>query len=139
MSLRLTNMGTVYLLLVGPAPNAVDNEGTSYTFRNSSGVAACTQLSAYHLIRCIGRPKADEVMTVPPEGWTQINPGSSAIATFDLFGNSSAAPVGGFSAVFARRDVDDPLQDDSISEEQKRKQIRTMSVGVSAYPASAAK
>jgi hypothetical protein len=132
-------MKTVYLLLVGPAPNAVDSQGTSYTFRNSSGVAACTQLSAYHLNRCIGRPKADEVVTVPLEGWTQIDPGSSAVATFDLFGNSSVAPVGGFSAVFARRDVDDPLKDDSLSEEQKRKQIRTMSVGISAYPISAAK
>jgi hypothetical protein len=138
VSLRLTNTArkTIHLLLVGPAPHAVDSQGTSYAFVKSSGVAACNQLSTYHLSRCIGRPEADKVLTVPLEGWTRIEPGSSAIATFELSGNSSGAPVGGFSAVFARRDVEDQLQDDSVSEEQKRRQIQTVSVGIPAYPIS---
>lgn len=134
VSLQLSNKGNdaVQILLVGPAPFAADNSGTTYEFVNFSGAARCSSIDPYQTGPCIGRPRSDGY-TAPLEKWTQIDPGTVSTLTFGLGGNRGTGTELGFAATFAYRVVPDPAADHKIAEDERRRQIRTMSISFPAF------
>ena len=134
VSLQLANRGkeAVQLLLVGPAPFAADNAGSTYEFVNYSGATRCSAVDAYQAGACIGRPKND--YTAPLEQWTQIDPGTVTTLTFGLGGTKSKGSELGFAATFAYRLVANPATDSKRPEDERRAEIRTLSISFPAFP-----
>ena len=140
VSMQIENTGkeAVQLLLIGPAPFIADNAGSTYDFANFSGAAQCSTLHVADAASCIGHSKT-ESDAVPLEQYTQIDPGAVVSMTFGLSGRPSEATMLGFSSTFAFRIVADPQNDQKRPEDERRKQIRTMSISFPAFQISQAK
>ena len=140
VTMQIENKGkkAVQLLLIGPAPFAADNAGITYDFVNVSGAAQCSTLHPADAASCIGHPKG-EGDAAPLRQYTQIDPGAQASMTFGLSGRPSEATMLGFSATFAYRLVRDPLNEQMLSEDERRAQLRTISVSLPAFPISQVK
>jgi hypothetical protein len=142
VALKLENKGkaAVALALVGPTPVAVDNAGTTYSMTSFSGSGACSELTVIALPACIlGEEKGGQKIPIPLQAFTQIDPGASAIVTFGLNGRQGTGNQLSFSSVFAYRLIADPLTDDALSENDRRRQIRTMSVSFPPFPVTTQK
>jgi hypothetical protein len=130
ISMRISNTGknTAHLLLVGKEA-ATDNKGGVYNWRYSiSGLAECGSNNSQPMV-CAGIPRVTND-TVPSQGYTQIDPDKNIVVNFRLRGDSGAASDGStisFSANVAYR-VSDPVKDDAMSEADKQKQVRMMTL-----------
>jgi hypothetical protein len=130
LSLENKGKAAVQLALVGPTPFAVDNAGTSYTMTSFSGAGACRELGVHYIPMCIvGTEVAGMKIPIALEAFTQIDPGATAILTFGLNGREGSGNQMSFSSVFAYRVISDPLADETLSEADRRRQFRTLSVG----------
>ncbi len=135
--LRLENKGKapVQLALVGPTPFAVDNAGVSYSMTSFSGAGACRELGAHFIPMCIvGTEVSGMKNPIALEAFTQIDPGATAILTFGLNGREGSGNQMSFSSVFAYRTIPDKLADETLSEADRRRQFRTLSVGFPPHP-----
>jgi hypothetical protein len=122
-----------YLLLAGDhPPMANDNTGVTFNALTSvSGIATCPSSS---ISACIGVPSATSG-TPPLQNWTELDPGTSITVNFQLFTSyRSRGPLVSFSASVAYRTVADHVQDDALTEAQKREQIRTMTISFPPSP-----
>jgi hypothetical protein len=138
VALTIVNKGssTIHMMLVGSPPAAVDNTGTQYTYNNSSGISRCSNWNV--IDQCIGVPNVTG-LTLSLQAYTQLDPGSQLTANFELFGHESDGPLASFAATIAYRLVGDPLRDDTLTEAQKRKQIRVMNLSFPPSPLTPAK
>ncbi|HEV8413050.1 MAG TPA: hypothetical protein VGQ49_05620 [Bryobacteraceae bacterium] len=137
-SLRISNKGksTAYLLLIGN-PVATDNTGGVFNnVDNLSGIASCRNVD-YGL--CIGAPKVVEGLTVPLQGYTQIDPDVEITINLRLNGSGSKGPLVSLSANVAYRLVSDSLKDETLSDLDKRKQLKLMSLSFPATSVTEAK
>jgi hypothetical protein len=129
--MTISNKGkdTAYLLLVGKEA-ATDNRGGIFNWRYSiAGIAECGWNNGQPTV-CAGIPRVTND-TVPSQGYTQIDPGRDIVVNFRLRGESGAASDGprvSFSANIAYRLVSDPLKDATLSEAEKQRQVRMMTL-----------
>lgn len=128
VSMTLANKGknTVHLLLIGPVA-AQDNTGGHYRYEKVSGISSCTWASSWP-DKCL----ADATKVQLIQSYVQVDPGTDITVNFALRGDrTSKGPVMSFSSVFAARIVSDPIRDTTLSDEQKAKETRSMSVSFS--------
>lgn len=138
-TMQIENKGKlpVQIALVGPAPNAADNAGATFAFSTFSGAAQCRDLGVTYTRACIltdGGVSNSPYYLIPLQQFTQIDPGSTTSLTFGLRGGESNGTWLGFSSVFAYRVIADPLKDETLADEERRKQIRTMSISFPSFP-----
>jgi hypothetical protein len=132
ISMRISNRGkdTAYLMLVGKEA-ATDNKGGVFNWRYSiSGIAECG-LNNAQPTQCVGIPRVVDNYSVSLQSYTQIDPERDIVVNFRLRGDSGAAsdgPLVSFSANVAYRLVSDPLKDATLSDTEKQKQVKMMSL-----------
>lgn len=122
LDIQLINKGnkTMFLKLAGPT-RAVDNTGGHYTQANPSGISECPYKDA---VACI---KHSDVLL----GMTQLDPGKNLNMSFEFFCyNRTKGRILSFSTTLIGRSVNDLVQDITISDEKKKKQLRTYSLSV---------
>ena len=127
VSLRLSNAGptSIQLLLVPPQPLVTTNTGGSYSqVTGLSGLARCQ----FSFEVCTGINGIVRGNTPPLQSWTEIGSGTTVVANFVFHGNPTTAPLISLSATLAYRIASNKLQDDTLSDEQKRTQIRSMTL-----------
>lgn len=131
MTIENKGKNTIYVLLI-PAdfmsPKAVDNTGANFRFVSGSGIAICPDSVTR---RCIGEP-VNPSITPPLQSWTELDPDNPITLNFALTTTTSEeshGPLVSFSSLLAYRVVSDPVQDDLLSDTQKRQQIHTRSFG----------
>lgn len=137
IGMQLENKGKlpIAIALVGPAPFATDNAGATYNYSNFSGAAACSELGAHYVAMCIlGEETSGYKHPVPLQAFTQIDPGTTANLAVGLNGTSGTGTLLSFASVFAYRIIADPLKDETMTEIERRKQIRTLNVSFPAFP-----
>jgi len=122
VSLSLANTGknTFYLLLTGDSTSVgVDNTGGSYAYTQISGIARCPASSVRV---CIGVPAVTQGSTPRLEEWTELDPNTSPITVnFQLITlNNDPGPLLSLSGTLAYRTVANPMEDDTLSDAQKR-------------------
>lgn len=131
ISMRIANKGrdTAYLLLIGKEA-AIDNKGTVFNWRYSlSGIADCG-INNSQPSGCAGIPRPNND-TMSPQGYTEIDPDREIVVNFRLRGDGGAAGNGStvsFSATLAARFVSDPAKDAALSDAEKLKQVRLMTL-----------
>ena len=144
--LQLVNKSTstILLLLVGQRPLAVDNAGASYGMVNYSGVAGCSYFdggvfpgNGNDMKNCIGIAQQNEY-TISLEEYTTVDAGTQATITFAFDGDQGTGAIVSFAATLAYRIVIDPVADEALSDEKKRKSIRTLNVSFPDCPITAA-
>jgi len=76
------------LLMLGPT-SAFDDVGNRYEGRGITGVAYChgpdSNPPSFRL--CVGQPRMNESVFFPLQGYTDVEPGKSVMAHFELMGN----------------------------------------------------
>lgn len=127
ISLTLSNKSsnTVYLMLTGPTL-AQDNKGATYSFENSTGISKCPWYN--DTLGCLAHSR--QLL----QSYTEVGPGAEAIVSFSLFGPPSKGTTMSFSTVLAVRIVEDLQRDATLTDEQKEKQIGTMSLSSASFP-----
>jgi hypothetical protein len=131
INLSIANKGSsrAYLLLVD-RPIATDNTGAAYFYKeNVAGIADCDNAPAggWPNAGCLGIPQKNN-KTVPLQSFTTIDPNSGPISvSFRLSGDPSEGPLISFSAHLYVLLVD-PLRDETLSESEKYKQFRLMTL-----------
>ncbi|MEO1703702.1 MAG: hypothetical protein AAFR71_16775 [Pseudomonadota bacterium] len=139
VSLLIANNTQKYLqiLIVEPEPVAVDNRGNDYRFSNISGLNYCGKAASGCLL---GRGYyGAHNHIVPIESFSMISPNGTAILNykFKLNKNSSNNPtIVSISSVAGARLIDDILEDEILSDEQRRRQFQTVSIGTPSLPLS---
>jgi hypothetical protein len=115
VSLILFNRGnnTFYLIRNHDnVPSAVDNSGHKYEFQTLDGIG-----------HCIGGQQCNDL-----QRYTQVDPGST-ITLNSTFGNHGGkGPVVSFSVALQYRIVSDQIQDGTLNDSQKIKQVRLMNI-----------
>ncbi len=130
LSIKISNTGknTVYLMLVGKEA-AADNRGSVYDGRYTiSGIAQCDYNNSQPG-ECVGIPRVSPG-TQPLQAYTEIERERDIVVNFRLrsSGGSNDGPLVSFSAKVAYRAVADPLKDATLSEAEKQKQVRLMTL-----------
>jgi hypothetical protein len=120
VAMTLINRGrnTLFLTLAGPT-SAQDNNGGFYRLHSASGISLCP--TNYNVKSCITTP---DVLL----GMTQIDPGNQVNLAFSLFGVQSKGPLISFSTALVGRIVSDLEKDVPLSDEEKKKQLRSFSL-----------
>jgi hypothetical protein len=137
IAMQLENTGKlpIAIAMIGPAPVATDNAGTSYQYATFSGAAACRYLTVDYVAMCIlGEETSGSRYPVPLQAFTQIDPGTTASLTFGLNGQKGTGTLLSFASVFAYRVIADPRKDETLSETERRKQIRTLNISFPSFP-----
>jgi len=133
VTLRIANKGTstAYLLLVD-RPVATDNTGAAFDGKeNVAGIADCNN-GGNPNAQCLGIPQKNN-FTVPLQSFTTIEPNSDPNAgitvSFRLGQiHDSDGPLISFSAHLYLRLVSDSLRDDTLSDSEKYRQFRMMTL-----------
>jgi hypothetical protein len=131
VSMRISNKGTssAYLLLVG-TPVVTDNTGGG--FRNNwtvSGLAHCVNRNPGSPDSlCFAVPKVIDGITIPLQAFTLIDPDISITVNFLFENGVSQGPLISFSANLAYRLVNDTAKDATLTESDKYKQFRIMTL-----------
>jgi len=139
ISMKISNNGPdiVYLLLLtNPPPFATSNTGETYysNLSNPSGIAVCLTTN---YAGCIGLPPSQ--LVAPFSSWTEIDPTTDIVVNFVLGGSSGNGPLVSFSANLAYRTVSNRVTDDTLSDSQKRQQVRTMTLSFPPMPVQEAR
>ena len=124
-AVKITNAGQdrVSLIFTG-APSVIDDTGVEF-HGTISGVGWCRNVAR----QCIGFPSA--YYAFPVQQYTQLDPGTSVTALFNLpaGGRANSSRSISLSAEMAYRVVSDPARDASLSNAQKLQQVTMGSVG----------
>lgn len=139
VAMQIENKGKlpVALALIGPVPVAVDNAGVAHTMTAFSGATACRELTVGYLPMCLlGEEVSGYRYPILLEAMTQIDPGAAITLTFQLNGRESTGNLMSFSSVFAYRIIADPLKDATMTEAERRRQLRTLNVSFPSFPFS---
>lgn len=137
IGMQLENKGKLPIAigLIGPVPTATDNAGITYFMTSFSGATACRELVVNYTSMCIlGEEVSGYRYPIPLQAFTQIDPGTTANLTFGLNGRQGNGTLLSFSSVFAYRTIADPLKDETLTEPERRKQIRTLNISFPAFP-----
>lgn len=137
IALQLENKGkaTVAIALVGPVPVAVDNAGSSYMMTAFSGATSCRELAVHYLPMCLlGEEISGYRDPIRLQAMTHIDPGTAVTLTFQLSGRQTTGTLVSFASVFAYRIITDPLKDETLSDAERRRQLRTLSVSFPMFP-----
>jgi hypothetical protein len=109
--------------------SAIDNAGVAYRPRDYSGTARCRH---GYVQDCLGL--SGKGVRVPLEQFTRIDPGASAMASFDLWHSSpQKATLVTFSASYGYRVIDEG-REDALTDTEKLRSVKTLSVGFPPYP-----
>jgi len=139
ISLSVSNRTEEHLqiLLVKREPVAIDNRGTDYYFDGLSGMPYCKYKASGCLL---GRGYyGAQNHIVPLEEFSIISPGATVVVNYKFRsqGNAPSNPtIFSISSVALVRKIVDLLADDLLSEEEKRDQFQTISVGIPSLPNS---
>lgn len=131
LSLLISNKGkdTANVMLVGKEA-VTDNKGGVFNWRYSlAGISDCGYNNDQPLY-CAGLPQPTRD-TPPLRAYTQIDPDREITVSFRLRadgGRASDGPLVSFSARLAYRMVADPLKDANLTEMEKLKQVRLMTL-----------
>lgn len=128
VSLKLSNAGQNIAFLAlsfDPAPVANSNTGGHYviSMQSVSGIAKCGNVPA---AECMG--SGAPIHALPFQSWTELDPGTNTVINMVLFGGGNTGPLMSFSASVLYRLESDTVKDDTLSESQKRQQVRSMSL-----------
>jgi len=130
ISATIINTGRqiVYLAHIGPIL-VVDNGGTSYKLPAISGVTDCSGWGGGE--ECLKNTLKNDAKFV--NSLTQIDPNVPITMNFTFASGREPATVVSLATVFVVRFVDDPLRDDTLTDEQKVRQLKRMNVS---FPAA---
>jgi hypothetical protein len=139
VTLKLLNKGaeTVFGVLVREAL-AIDNSGAGYDLNAVSGITQCPwqQNVDFNVAQCLGAHNNHDRSTVAPlESFTQIDPGSETTVTFALRREESGTgTIASFATVLIYRVVRDPLVDETLSDADRRRGLRTLNISIPEHP-----
>jgi hypothetical protein len=111
--------------------SAVDNAGVAYRLRGYAGTARCKH---GYVDDCLGL--SGRGVRVPLEQFTRLDPGTSAVITFDLWHSSpKKGTLVTVSADYGYRIID-PGKEDTLTDSEKVRTVKKMNAGLSPYPLS---
>jgi hypothetical protein len=130
VSMRLLNkIGTPVQLILASRPAAIDNAGGSYQIQQFSGLAQCPMFAS-SVSDCM-RPSV-----APLDTYTQLDPGHDITLTFSFSARAepTRATLASLSTILIYRIVQDAIADGTLSDEERRRGLRTMNLSVPDHP-----
>ena len=138
-TITLYNKGSdsVHLMLAGPRPTAAGG-GDTANLNNSSGITVCPSLLDQMLPACMG--KARNYKGADLEQFTIIEPGRDISFNFEFVSNKGIrVPMLSLASTFIYRTSASSDRDSTLTEAEKRAELRTMNISFPPTPVREAK